>query len=76
MCWPAIREPEQRCWEEWVRVVLGGEWRIDVAQAYGYRDGRAITPMLKRLEQSAQADAGLESRMKILRADFDSLPQW
>jgi hypothetical protein len=33
----------ERPWQLWVRVHLGGERRIDIARACGYKDGSAIT---------------------------------
>jgi hypothetical protein len=33
----------------WIWVRVGGERRVDVARAYGYKDGSAITHLLKRL---------------------------
>lgn len=57
----------ERCWAVWVRIVLGGERRIDVARAYGYRDGSAITQILRRLEQSVSEDKALAARMRGLR---------
>ncbi len=65
------KRQEERCWEVWVRVVLGGERRIDVARAYGYRDGSAVTQILKRLEQSALSGPALSARMKALRAEHE-----
>lgn len=64
-------EQDERCWAVWVRVALGGERRIDVARAYGYRDGSAITQILKRLEQSAQRDERLVARMHGLRRAWE-----
>ena len=34
----------------WLRVRLGNERKVDVACDYGYRDGSAVLPILKRLE--------------------------
>jgi len=43
-------EQSERCWKVWLRVRHGGEKRIDVARSFGYKDGSAITQILKRLE--------------------------
>ena len=42
----AGRQPE-RSWQVWIKVHLGGERRIDIARAYGYKDGSAITKCSK-----------------------------
>jgi len=47
---------------------LGGERRIDLAREYGYKDGSAITQMLKRLELAVPADAALRARRRALEA--------
>jgi putative transposase len=53
----------------WVRVTLGGERRVDVGQALGYKDGSAITHILKRLQARAAIDRGLRTELaKIQRA--------
>ena len=56
-----------------MRVVLGGERRIDVARAYGYSDGSAITQLLKRVEQFAKEDTVLALQMKELRRECAQL---
>ena len=43
----ACKQPDLP-WQVWIRVNLGRERRIDVAQSFGYKDGSAITQMLKR----------------------------
>jgi hypothetical protein len=58
-------EQSERAWQVWVRVRLGAERRIDVARAYGYKDGSAITQILKRLE--ARSDPEMAARMSDLR---------
>lgn len=53
----------------WVRVRLGGERRIDVARSCGYKDGSAITQILKRLERQAQTDRSLGAEFSNLRKE-------
>ena len=65
----AAREVENRRLQVWLRVRLGGERRIDVARAYGYRDGSAVTQLLKRLDVAAQADRTLRARLSALRRE-------
>jgi REP element-mobilizing transposase RayT len=62
----AEAQPE-RPWQVWVRVRLGGERRIDVARRYGYKDGSAITQMLKRMEAKCATTRAAQTRMSRLR---------
>jgi len=62
----AAQQPE-RPLQVWLRVHLGGERRIDVARAFGYKDGSAITQMLKRLQSRAASDRKLTARMSDLK---------
>ncbi len=66
----ARRQPE-RSWQVWVRVHLGGERRIDVARAYGYKDGSAVTQILKRLQAEAASKPALAARMSRLESEID-----
>ena len=50
-----------------MRVELGGERRIDVAQELGYRDGSAVTQLLKRLHTRGVADSNLGKQMHAHR---------
>ena len=34
-------------------VRVGGELRVDVAREFGYRDGSAVTQLIKRLDTEA-----------------------
>jgi hypothetical protein len=68
----AARQPE-RPWQVWVRVHLGGERRIDIARAYGYKDGSAITQMLKRLQQEAGSKSAMAQRMSRLETEIDPI---
>ena len=45
----ASRQSEKR-WKAWVLARLGGERGIDIARSLDYKDGSAITHMLKRLQ--------------------------
>jgi hypothetical protein len=59
----------ERPLEVWVRVHLGGERRVDVARACGYKDGSAITQILKRLGN----EPSMAARKSGLQAEFDSI---
>jgi putative transposase len=61
-----------RVWQVWVRVCLGGERRIDVARAYAYKDGSAVTQILKRLEAKSAAQPAIAQQMAELRRLFSS----
>jgi REP element-mobilizing transposase RayT len=67
----AKQQPEQP-WQIWVRVVLGGERRIDVALEYGYADGSGVTQALKRLEAAASQTPVLQARMSRIRKDHET----
>jgi REP element-mobilizing transposase RayT len=68
----ASRQPE-RSWQVWVRVHLGGERRIDVARAYRYKDGSAITQMLKRLQKEVDCKPALARRQSLLETEINHL---
>ena len=68
----AGQQPE-RSWQVWVRVHLGGERRIDVARAYGYKDGSAITQMLKRLQNAARSKPAMAGRMSRLESEIEHM---
>ena len=68
----AGQQPE-RSWQVWVRVHLGGERRIDVARAYGYKDGSAITQMLKRLQNVARSKPAMAGRMSRLESEIEHI---
>jgi REP element-mobilizing transposase RayT len=68
----AARQPE-RVWQVWVRVHLGGERRIDIARAFGYKDGSAITQMLKRLHRTASDNPAIAARMARLGTALEPL---
>jgi hypothetical protein len=55
-------------------VYLGGERRIDVARASGYKDGSAITQFLKRLRNEAQSKPSIATRMARVETEMDSIP--
>ena len=68
----AGQQPE-RSWQVWLRVHLGGERRIDVARAYGYKDGSAITQMLKRLQNAARSKPAMAGRMSRLESEIEHI---
>jgi len=63
----------ERVWQVWVRVHLGGERRVDVAKAYGYKDGSAVTQMLKRLQNRARSQPALVGRMRRVKTEIDHI---
>lgn len=60
----------ERRWKAWLRVRLGGERRIDVARALGYKEGSAITHALKRLEEMILKDPSFSSYASTLETEF------
>ena len=68
----AARQPE-RPRQVWVRVHLGGERRVDIARAYGYKDGSAITQILKRLRTTGQPAPATTARMSLLETEMGSI---
>ena len=65
----AGKQPERR-WQVWVRVHLGGERRIDIARACGYKDGSAITHILNRLQTEARSKPATARRMSRLETEI------
>ena len=63
----ALRQ-EERAWQIWTRVALGGERRVDIAREFGYKDGSAITQILKRLAISSHSTPKIVARMDVLKA--------
>jgi putative transposase len=59
------QEPDIRV-RIWARVRLGGERRVDVAREHGYRDGSAVTQLIKRLDAAARQDRTLARRLNNL----------
>ncbi len=51
----------------WARASLGGERGVDLARAYGYRDGSGVRQVIKRLEATAQTDRALRKQLEKLR---------
>ena len=66
----AAKQPE-RPWQVWIRVHLGGERRVDIARAYGYKDGSAITQILKRLQRDAGSKPAIAGRMSRLETELN-----
>ena len=52
-------------------ISLGGERRIDIARGYGYKDGSAITQILKRLQNAARTEPPLADRMSRLKIEME-----
>jgi len=65
----ADKQPERR-WQVWVRVHLGGERRIDIARAFGYKDGSAITHILNRLQTEARSKPATARRTSRLETEI------
>ncbi len=59
------------CWKVWIRVSLGGERRIDVGRSMGYKDGSAITQILKRLERQLKNQPQWTQHIDLLKGEFD-----
>ena len=51
----------------WLRIKVGGERAVDVGKAEGYQDGRGAGMAIRRLEQKALLDKGLQKRMEQLK---------
>jgi len=64
----------------WARVKLGGERGVDIAREAGYKDGSAVTQIVKRLERKAQDNTELQRKLDELRMRLSSvkgvLPKW
>ncbi len=59
------QQPDRRV-RIWARVRVGGERRVDVARDHGYRDGSAVTQLVKRLEAEAAHNPSLARQLKNL----------
>lgn len=64
--WQPVRLRTRRCGEG----AFGGERKIDAARAYGYRDGSAITQMLKRLQKEARSKPDMAERTSRIEAEI------
>ena len=60
----------ERRWKAWVLARLGGERGIETARQLGYKDGSAITHLLKRLGTEMAEQPALAERAVKLEADF------
>jgi len=49
---------------------LRRERRIDAARAHGYKDGSAITQILKRLQKEARSKPALARRLSRLKTEI------
>ena len=67
----ADREEDVRV-KAWLLVKMGRWKRLDAAQRLGYRDGSALTHILKRVEAVRLEDQSLSRRMRELEDSFDS----
>ncbi len=61
-----VKEPDERI-KVWIRVELGGEKMVAVGRELGYRDGSGVHRVVQRLNQRAEQDKKLRSRMLQLR---------
>jgi chromosomal replication initiation ATPase DnaA len=53
------------------------ERKIEVAHSFGYKDGSAVTHMLKRVEQLMSADKPMKAKLERLKNEisgFKSCP--
>jgi len=67
----AAKEDDVR-WKAWLRVYHGGERKTDVARSLGYRDGSAITHLLKRFEKCLSGDKALQGKAAALIHSLES----
>jgi len=67
------REEKERPWQVWLRVTLGGERKVEVARSYGYRDGSAVTHILKRLAWAAKTTPVLQTQMTELKTQHERI---
>lgn len=66
----AARQPERPI-QAWIRIHLGDERMIDIARAWAYGDGSAITQILKRLEKRAESNLAISRRLSRIEAEFN-----
>ncbi|MEI6352162.1 MAG: transposase [Verrucomicrobiota bacterium] len=64
-------EQSERCWKAWVFARLGGERSIDIARTLGYKDGSAITHLLKRLDTNQSNAPAFAQRVSTLTREFE-----
>lgn len=67
----AAKEEDLR-WKVWLRVYHGGERKADVARSLGYKDGSAVTHLLRRLEKRLQSDKALQRKAAALISSLES----
>jgi REP element-mobilizing transposase RayT len=65
-------EPDARV-RIWARVRLGGERGVDVARELGYKDGSAVTQLIKRLESAAAQAEDLRMKLASILSDVSSV---
>jgi hypothetical protein len=66
-------QQNDRRWKAWVLARLGGERHVDIARALDYKDGSAISHILKRLESSSEDAPAITQRIFALTKQFESL---
>jgi REP element-mobilizing transposase RayT len=54
----------------WIRSRLGGERGVDIAREHGFKDGSAITQIVKRLEKKAEKDQSLSRQLTEIKRKF------
>ena len=62
-------EPDARV-RIWARVKLGGERPVEVAEEFGYRNQSGVGQVVKRVEQYAQRDAALQTKLQRLKENL------
>jgi putative transposase len=65
-------EPDQRL-QIWLRVRLGGERMVDVAERFGYCSGSAVHQVVRRIENRRHQDPALAQKLAALEAAVESV---
>jgi hypothetical protein len=65
-------EPDVRL-QIWLRVRLGGERLVDVAESFGYSNGSAVHQVIQRLEKKCHQDRALAQKLAVLKAAVSSV---
>jgi len=66
-------EQDDRRWKAWVLARLGHERGVDIARELGFKDGSAITHLLKRLESKLPDDPALARHRAALESEFQRI---
>ena len=56
----------------WARVRLGGEWKGEVARAFGYRHQSGVTHAVKRVEAKARGGGTLAEKLSQWKREISS----